>query len=265
MQRRVVSLRGILVKYAMVTLFLCITLIVCLLLFSPILDVRAIKVERLDSRIDAEQIREAVAPFFGQHLLLLVPEQVHNAIQEAIPDADTITITKQYPSTILLHVTPDPIIARLIIENPNAATASGVVVESGALKTGIDFLTNQGTYVSYHQNQVDTGTGVLELHVVDWAVRPEVGKPMVQSGFLLAMQTAETILAKEFNLPVQSRTIFLRAREFHLHVPGYTLWFDMRTPIDEQFARYRIFLQYIGTKSVKEYVDLRIRKMIVYK
>ena len=50
-----------------------------------------------------------------------------------------------------------------------------------------------------------------------------------------------------------------------MRVPGYALWFDLRSTVEEQADRLGVFLQYIGAKNVKEYVDLRIRGMIVYK
>lgn len=265
MQRRAASLRHLLWRYAMVTTASFLLLMVGLVLFSPILDVRTIKVQRLDARMNAEQIHEVLIPWYHQHLLLLVPEQVRRAIDTTIPDADTITIKKQYPSTLVVAVTPDPLIARLTITNPNITTGTGQLTTSGSLQPPIDYLTNKGVYVSYPPNQVQTGTGILDIQVVDWAVRPEIGKQMVQSGFLLAMQRAEKTLGDEFGLTVENRTLFLRAREFHLRVPGYSLWFDIRSPIEEQFERYRIFLNYVALASVKEYVDLRIRKMIVYK
>jgi hypothetical protein len=264
-QRRAGSIRRMILRYAMVLAVSFVLLAAGLVLFSPILDVREIQVRRADPRIDAEEIRTALSPFFGQHLLLLGPEHVRRAVEDAIPDADEVTVTKQYPSTLILGVTPDPIVAQLFIEHPSPPAGTGALTGSGAAPETADYLTDEGVYMAYLPSQVRTGTGLLDLHVVDWAVRPESGKPLVQSGLLLAMQKAEDILQQEFSLPVESRTVFLRAREFHIQVPGYSLWFDLRSPLDEQFARYRIFLEYVGVNAVKEYVDLRIRKMIVYK
>ncbi len=229
------------------------------------MDVREIQIRRADPRIDAEQIRNALDPFFGQHLLLLAPEQIRHAVEAAVPDVREVSVTKQYPSTLVLAVTPDPVVARLLIENPGAAVGTGAVAGSGALSGAVDYLTDEGVYMAYLPGQVRTGTGLLDLHVVDWAVRPESGRPLVQSGLLLAMQRAEEVLEGEFGLAVENRSIFLRAREFHIRVPGHSLWFDLRSPLDEQFERYRVFLQHVGVAAVKEYVDLRIRNMLVYK
>jgi hypothetical protein len=264
-QRRAGSIRKLLLRYALVTATSFVLLALGLVLFSPILDVREIQVRRADPRIDAEQIRTALAPFFGQHLLLLGPEHVRRAVEEAIPDAREVTVTKQYPSTLILGVTPDPLIARLIIEAPDVPAGTGALTGTGAAPATADYLTDEGVYMAYLPSQVRSGTGLLDLHIVDWGVRPESGKPLVNSGLLLAMKEAEGTLQSEFGLDTESRTVFLRAREFHIKVPGYSLWFDLRSPLDEQFARYRTFLQYVGAAKATQYVDLRIRKMIVYK
>lgn len=266
-QRRALSLRTILLRYAAVTVTSLVLLIAGLLLFSPILDVREIQIRRADPRIDAEQIRQALKPFFGEHLLFITPEQVRHAVKQSVPDIADVQVDKNYPSTLVLGVTPDPIVARLLIENPGVAAGTGAVSGSGAVDTPVtaDYLTDKGLYMAYQPSQVRSGTGLLDLHIVDWGVRPEAGKPLVESGLLLSMQKAEQQLQAEFGLKTESRTIYLRAREFHIRVPGYSLWFDMRSPVDEQFQRYRTFLQYIGLKNVKDYIDLRIRNMVVYK
>lgn len=267
-QRRALSLRALLLRYIAVTAGSLVVLIVGLLLFSPLLDVREIQIRRADPRIDAEQIRSALKPFFGEHLLFLAPEHIRHAVEAAVPDVEDVSVTKQYPSTLVLDVTPEPIVARLLIDNPpGASTGSGILAGSGAVDAPVlaDYLTDQGIYMTYQPSQVHSGSGVLDLHIVDWAVRPEPGKPLVESGLLLAMDDAETQLLKEFGLQTESRTVYLRAREFHIRVPGYSLWFDLRSPLDEQIGRYRTFIQYIGLKNVREYVDLRIKNMVVYK
>lgn len=273
-QRRALALRILLLRYAAISVTSMVLLVAGLLLFSPILVVREIQIRRADPRIDAEQIRQALKPFFGDHLLFITPEQVRHAVEQAVPDIAAVQVDKSYPSTLVLGVTPDPIVARLLIENPDVPAGTGAISGSGAIDAPVtaDYLTDQGLYMAYQPNQVrlpteqaGSGIGVLDLHIVDWGVRPEPGKPLVESGLLLTMQKAERQLQTEFGIQAESRTIYLRAREFHIRVPGYSLWFDLRSPIDEQFGRYRTFLQFIGLKNVKDYIDLRIRNMVVYK
>lgn len=265
-QHRVGSMRAMMLRYALVTITSFVLLALGLLLFSPILNVREIRISRADPRIDAEQIRQALSPFFGQHLLLLGPEQIKHAVQAAVPDVADVQVEKDYPSTLILSVTPDPIVARLFIDDPDhAATGTGVVTGSGAQSSLSDYLTDKGVYMTYLPSQVRAGTGILDLHVIDWAVRPEPGKVLVESGLLLSMQSAERTLQSEFGLATVSRTVYLRAREFHIRVRGYKLWFDQRSPLAEQLDRYRQFVQYIGLKNVKEYIDLRVQNMVVYR
>ena len=60
------------------------------------------------------------------------------------------------------------------------------------------------------------------------------------------------------------RTVFLRGREYHLETPVHTLWFDLRTSVDDQLARYRLFLQTEGEEAAKRYVDLRLVDKVVF-
>jgi hypothetical protein len=64
---------------------------------------------------------------------------------------------------------------------------------------------------------------------------------------------------------VFTRTLFLRAQEYHLQTREWTLWFDMRSSIEDHLQRYRIFLREIPHEEVREYIDLRLKDRVVYK
>lgn len=265
-QRRAAQLKGVLLRYVAVLIGSIVLLCIGLALFSPILHIREIRVQRADPRVDAERIQGALAPFFGRHLFFLTTDQVEQAIAASIPDLHTVTITKQYPGTLSLHVTLDPLIARLVIDDPETpVTGSGTSTGSGTLSGMIDYLTDEGVYVAYNPAQVESGSALTQLRVVDWAVRPEPNKQIMSPELLGALSDAELLLEREFDQSVTRRTVYLRAREFHLRLPAYSLWFDLRSPLDEQLRRYRVYLDQIGADKAKEYVDLRIQGKIVYK
>ncbi len=267
LQRKVGQMRVLIVRYLLVLVGSVVALCIGLALFSPILHIREIRVPRSDPRIDAEVIQSALRPFFGQHLFFVTSDQVETAIEAAVPDLQSVSVSKQYPVTLSLRVTLDPIIAHLVIEGPDQTPQSGTgtVAGTGAVRHGDDYLTDQGVYVTYNPSQVQTGTGLLQLTVVDWAVRPEPGRQLLDEEMLAAMRNAEQALQSNFGLPVSRRVVYLRAREFHLKLPAYSLWFDLRTPLDEQLERFRVYLEQIGATKAKEYVDLRIQGKIVYK
>jgi hypothetical protein len=267
-QRKAGQLKAMILRFALVLVGCLLALCIGLALFSPILHIREIRVPRSDPRIDAEQIQSALRPFFDQHLFFLTSDQVEQAIDAAIPDLQEVSVSKQYPGTLALRVTLDPIVARLVIEGPDQTSQSGTgaVTGSGVVRTGDDYLTDKGVYVTYNPSQVESGSGgLMQLTVVDWAVRPEPGRQLIDEEMLTAMNQAEQLLVSEFDLPVSRRVVYLRAREFHLKLPAYSLWFDVRTPLDEQMQRFRIYVEQIGAGKAKEYVDLRIQGKIVYK
>jgi hypothetical protein len=96
-------------------------------------------------------------------------------------------------------------------------------------------------------------------------VKPDPWKPLLTTEFLQNMKTTEDALQSQFGQLIRNRTVFLRAREYHLQTQTAELWFDLKSPIEEQLARYRLFLQSVPPGSAKQYVDLRIPDKLIYK
>lgn len=248
------------------------TLLVLLLgigIFSPILNVKEIHVARSDGRLDSALIQEALKPLFGRRMPFLSVEDIPALLttdlpaagRSAVPDLSTVTIRKDYPSSLQVRLTLRPIGYRLSIETPDQKSTNPVV----PLGSGSDFLTKDGLYVSYTLSQSRSGAVLPLLRIVDWGVKPSPWKPLLTSEFLDTMKKTEEALQTQFNQTIKSRTIYLRAREYHLQTATTALWFDMRTPSDEQLARYKLFLETVPAGTAKQYVDLRIANKIIYK
>lgn len=229
---------------------------VVMVLFSPLLGVRSIRIARNDPRLDVSVVRHALAPLFKRRLAFVTRSQVEELIVQSLPDIRTVNIEKNYPSELKVSITIDPLVARLQIVDPdgNAQTASGIA---------LDALTDEGLYVV--AAAVDQVAGLPEVRVVDWGVRPEPGRPVVEKELFRRMQAAEAALRDQWNVPLRSRTVYVRAREFHLQLPDYVLWFDLTTELADQLQRYSLFLQTVGPEKVKEYIDLRLVDKVVYK
>jgi hypothetical protein len=88
---------------------------------------------------------------------------------------------------------------------------------------------------------------------------------LVSQDVLTRMQEAESTMTAQFGLKVTGRTLYLRAREFHLATSRLSYWFDMKSTLEDQLSRYRIFLANVGPAEAKSYVDLRLNGRIVYK
>jgi len=250
-----------------------------IVLFSPVVRVREMRVQRTDARIDSERIQRALRPLFGRHLLFLRREEVAGLVREALPDVQQVSLVKNYPSELVLRVTLQPVVARLNIALPQGAqptpppvpTGTGATAGSGAVvpppePTGppkYDYLTGSGMYVSFPLAL--SGTQLPVINIVDWAVRPVPYATLLSPSFLKQMRDTETALTQEFGAKVQTRTVYLRAREFHLKIGKLTLWFDVRSPMQDQLARYRTFLKHVGQNGAREYVDLRLIGRIVYR
>lgn len=263
-QRKVSLFREVVRRFLVVAGIGIVVLVIGFLIFSPVLHIREVKVMRSDTRIDADLVQRALAPVFGNHLFFLSAQDVEKLLRDAVPDLDTVQVAKEYPSSLQLKMTLDPIIARLTIDDPDhKVSGSGAGIQQA--KPPSDFLTSEGMYVAYFDAQVRTSTGLLALRVVDWGVRPVPWKPLIDPLLLQSLREAETALTEQFGHTLRSRTVYLRAQEFHLQTSGLSLWFDLRSPLMEQLDRYRLYLRMAGPSAAREYVDLRLADKIVYK
>lgn len=263
-----IALRVFVLRFALIFVAGFIVLIICIGLFSSVLDVREIRIARNDPRLDTELIQKSLAPMFGRRLPLvnveefpaLLRAELPDAHRSAVPDLLTVTISKSYPSTLQVRLSLKPLAYRLSIETPGQAAPAAPAAGSGA-----DFLTEDGMYVTYTSTQAGSGTKLPLLHIVDWGVRPNPWRPLIGRDLLDATEKTEAAIIERFKLPVASRTIFLRAREYHLLVGGLQLWFDLKSPMEEQLMRYEVFRKNVAAGVAKQYVDLRINDKIIYK
>lgn len=231
--------------------------------FSPLFEVREIRLVRSDRRVDAELVQRSLKPLFGQHLLFLTQKHVLPLLETSVPDVRTATIDKRYPSTLILRLELEPIVALLEIVDPTGAV-SPAVTGTGADALG-DYLTADGTYVTYSPFLVQSGTGIAVVRIVDWGVRPEPWKHLLDIEVLERIAQAEQMLRIQFDESISQRVVYLRSREFHVQTSRHSLWFDMRSPVAEQVDRYRLFLESAGVDAARVYVDLRLQDRIVYR
>ena len=228
-------------------------------LFSPVMRLSEVRVVRTDTRLDLEEVQHALAPLFGRHLLLLSAFEVRQLLEGSLPDLQSVSVGKDYPSTLVVKVTLDPLRARLVIVPPEGETP-GSAVGSGST---VDFLTEKGIYIS--STRVGDVEALPILRIVDWGARPVNGTAIMSPDLLSRMDSAEHALQEEFGQPVLTRTIYLRAQEFHLQLKAWAVWFDMRSTLEDQLLRYRTFLREVPPAEVRSYVDLRLKDRVVYK
>lgn len=232
------------------------------LLFSPFMAVHEVRVQRTDPRIDFEQVQNALEPVYGRRMFFLSAQDVRQMLHEAIPDLAGVEVAKDYPRSIVLQLQYDPIVAQLQIRDPD-----GVIINhlgSGA-GLGADYLTSKGMYVVYPDSVVGSGTQLPLVDIVDWGVRPGPWTELIEPEMLDTIQKAELALLEQFSLQTTQRTVYVRAHEFHLALAHFSLWFDLRSPLEEQLQRLRIFINAVGLDVPKEYVDLRVKDAVMYK
>jgi hypothetical protein len=229
-----------------------------LVFFSPIIRVREIRVERMNTRLDVEGVQRMLSPFFDRHLLFLQAREVTQVLRQHMADIQEVVVRKDYPSQLTVRITLDPLFAKLIIMNPDeaeSATGTG---------THVDYLTEHGVYVV--ASAIDQQQELPIIEIVDWGVWPEAGTALLTPDFLKRMQETERALTEQFGHVITRHRAFVRAQEYHLQIDGdKELWFDSRAPLEEQLLRYRTFLRSVDLQSVTQYVDLRLSDRVIYK
>lgn len=246
--------------------FLCIGVLVGILagggmvLFSPLFTVREIRVIRQDLRLDVEKVQRTLLPLFGEHLFFVSPMEVRLLLRNAFVDIAESTLSKQYPSRLEVRIEMRPLKARLLIEN-----ASDAPEESGSGYVMGDYVTEKGIYVAYVPVQVPAADTLVPIRVIDWGVRPQPGDHLLNPLMMERMADAERMLTEQFGFAVRERVVYVRAQEFHFLTERYELWFDMRSPLDEHFRRFRLFLKEMEGEVPRTYVDLRLIDRVVYR
>lgn len=242
--------------------------IVLITVFSPLFTVREIRISRRDQRVDVELVERALRPLFGKRMVFVGAQDVEpllradlpDAGRAAVPDVREVALQKTYPSTLVLTLQTAPLVAEIHVLAPDEAERSA---SGSALPL---FLTDTGLLVAYPASQVPDTEHLLSIDVVDWGARPQPWSTTFDPEVLREIRTAETLLADQFGQGITRRVLYMRAQEFHLVLDdGLTLWLDRRSPVAEQLARYKLFLQVTPRGAAKRYVDLRLHDRIVYR
>lgn len=243
-------------------------LVASLLLFSPLLRVREIRVVRTEGRVDLAAVLEALAPLYDRHMLLVSVHDVTFRVRAVVPDARTVSVTKSYPAKLSVRIALAPLVARVRIQtSPSAGSGARVATRTGSGSTASvaqqEFLTDDGLLVTAPHGPASEA--LPTIRVVDWSARPAPGRPLLSPEFFDRLRRAEQALTLEFGQQIVLRTVYLRAREFHLDGPVVSYWFDTRSTLESQLQRLRVFLRAVKLSDVKSYVDLRLTGRVVYK
>ncbi len=230
------------------------------LLFAPLFNVRQITVHRQDPRIDLDEIQQTLSPLFRQRLLLVTKNQVSAMLQIEYPDIDAVEIAKIYPSTLDVTIHVEPVAATIVIDDHGTLFSdSGALAGSGSYS----YITHTGTFVT-SPIPLALGTTLPTLRLTDWGIRPQNRMKALPPDFIEHIFLARDSLRTDFGLLTQGITVYVRAQEFHIRTNKVVLWFDLKSPLSEQFQRFREFLKTVSLDQVKMYIDLRIVDKIIY-
>ncbi len=232
---------------------------IAILLFSPVFDVKQIQIRRQDARVDIEEVEQVLSPLFSTRLPFVTKSQVLTLLEVPYPDIRQIDVSKRYPSTLVVTISLDPVIAELKLDAPLIQSGSGAVTGSGSYA----YITSAG-YAVFSPIALSEDP-LPSIRLTDWGIAPTNRTFLLSPDFLKTAFAAQDMLRVNFGFNVSETLVFLRAREFHIRANSVWLWFDLSSPLPLQFQRFRDFLKTVPLNQVKEYVDLRISDRVMYK
>jgi len=259
LHRGATSWRKAIVQWSLITFISLLLLAACILIFSPIGHIEEIRVTRTDPRLDIEEVQHVLSPVFGRSLVTVSMREIRQMLQEKIIDLQSVTVSKHYPSQLLVRVELSPLVARARVLSPEEE-ASPQNASGGVL----GYVTDRGTFAIV-PGGFPGDSDLPLLYLVDWGVKPQPGSPILSQDFLMRLDQAVSTLQSQFGMQVKRRTVYIRAQEFHLGIGAVSLWLDTRSPLEDQLLRLRMFLRSVGLPEVKSYVDLRLSDRVIYR
>ncbi len=237
---------------------------ISVLLFSPTFDVRQITVRRQDPRVNPGTVQELLTPLFQERLVLVTQKQVQAYLEDEYPDLSAVTITKKYPSTLVVSVALKPVVAALLLGSSEGNAPETDIELTPQTASGMyAYITSTGLYeeslVPLSKQQLQT------LVLTDWGIKPQPKDHILGSAYFSTILRARDALRRDFGLTEKSIILYLRANEFHIRTDRVTLWFDFSSPLSVQFGRLRELLKVVPFEQIKTYVDLRIANKVVYR
>jgi len=256
----------------------CALLVIILFFFlSPTFAVSSIRVSRQDRRIDVEEIQKHLSEQFGKHILLVSPALLSHELRARYPEVSSVSVRRLYPSELHVMISMDDISAEVILGEPDE-TEIDITEISDSEHIPADglyrYVTDRGIYLEYPFALENEKDDRLRVHIVDWATKPEHRQILIKPKVLQAMRSASALLTQSFGSSVPLVTLYIRAKEFHVHTfhPGrpegkekLTLWFDLADTVLTQINRYRTFLKEIPPGTAEDHVDLRLHDRVVYR
>jgi hypothetical protein len=240
------------------------TSLLLLLFLAPLFTVSSMNIRRQDQRIDIEEMQQLLLPFFGRHLLFLASWEVERAVESVYPEVREVIVEKSLPHELRITLQMEDIAAEVLLGDPDD-TEEQIFAASGS--TLHRYLTVGGVYLEYPVPlpfRKETGKQI-PLHIVDWVVKPVHREQLLSPSILHAIESTLTVLRESFGHTVQSVTLYVRAKEFHVRTERIVLWFDFASPMTAQLDRYRTFLRALPLESSEKYVDVRLHDRVVYR
>lgn len=239
--------------------------LLALLFLSPLFTVSSMSIRRPDQRVDIEEMQRLLLPFFGRHLLFLSSREVERVVASAYPEVSALTVEKRLPHELRLTLHMEEIGADVLLGDPDD-TEEDIATSSGSSLHRS--LTVNGIYLEYPMPLSPPLPETKErvpLHIVDWVAKPAHRQQLLSPEILHEMESTLTVLRESFGHSIQSVTLYLRAKEFHVRTERVVLWFDFASPAAAQLDRYRTFLRSLPLTESEKYVDVRLHDRVVYR
>lgn len=211
--------------------------------FSNYLSIKEIslKNKELENQNIGDKIKNSISETLGKNIFLVDTKALSLKVLTAFPELEKVTLSKKYPSTILIDFSEYPLVANVVNESSE--------VKKSYIINAIGF--------AVKENYEDKNLPYIKIKSEE-PINPQ--NSIIEPSNLAYILNAKDYFEEKFGMRILEIIYKPTAREIHLLTEKkFYIWLDIQRPFEQQFKKLKKALVKLDIyKDPFEYIDLRI-------
>ena len=201
----------------------------------------SLKNKELENQNVGDKIKDSISETLGKNIFFINTKTLSLEILKAFPELEKVTLSKKYPSSILIEFAEYPLVAN-------------VVNESSEVKKS--YIINAIGY-AVKENYEDKTLPYIKIKSEE-PINPQ--NAIIESTNLAYLLNSKAYFEEKFGMRILEIIYKPTSRETHLLTEkSFYVWLDIQRPFDQQFKKLKKALVKLDIyKDPFEYIDLRI-------
>jgi len=213
------------------------------LLFSNYFTITEIslKNKEIENQNVADKIKKSISQTIGKNILFANTKNLELKVLTAFPELEKVTLTKQYPHTLLIEFSEYPLV-------------TNIINESSSIKKS--YILNAVGY-AVKENYEDKTLPYIRIKSEEPINTKNI---IIESSKLTYLLNAKSYFEEKFGMKVIEILYKPTAREMHLLTEkNFYIWLDIQRPFEQQFKKLKKTLVKLNIyQDAFSYIDLRI-------